>query len=261
MDQKAYLISQQLSSKHINKKWNEIRWTIIIIIFLTVFGYVKFSSLLRTIDNLQQQNQQYEQTLNNLSTDRKKHLEMITDLQGAISLINVCKNTLLYDLKTRFPGISEKAAKKITDTIIIESEKYDINPVILYAIGIVESSHRYWIEHNEVTIKIPDEKGVNRSVKVRAVGWGGIIWEWHHKILKKKKIASSRSDLFQPEVNIRATAMIYNMFRKETLLPGIENSDISAQRRYFGGNYRHYSAKIDKQIVELMKVDLYRKGQ
>ena len=190
--------------------------------------------------------------------EKDEQLKTLNNKISENSFIIINKDSLLFDMSKRFTSFSEKTIKIIVDTIIEESEKYKINPVVLYSLGIVESSHRYWIEHDKVTLFIPNEDGKKEKINTQAVGWGGVIWEWHHKLLKEKGIADSRSDLFYPDVNIRATAAIYNMYYNMPLKEGVKNPNISAQRRYFGGNHKEYSDRIDKQVVALIKSEMYR---
>ena len=42
---------------------------------------------------------------------------------------------------------------------------------------------------------------------------------------------------------------IYNMYYNMPLKSGVTNRDISAQRRYFGGNHKTYTDKIYKQVT------------
>jgi len=180
------------------------------------------------------------------------------------SFIIINKKTLISDMKKRFPQFSDKVSKIIVDTVMEESDKYDINPIILYALGIVESTHRYWIEHAKINILVYQNNGSGKKEKkqisTHAVGWGGVVWEYHEEMLKEKGIAEKRYDLFDPAVNIRATAAIYNKYRNLPLKKGTSHKDISAQRRYFGGNFKSYSDKIKLQIVEIMTSELYKKA-
>jgi hypothetical protein len=188
---------------------------------------------------------------NELSTLRER-------LAGS-SFVIVNKQTLLNDMTERFSSISPRVAKIIVDTVIEEAKKYDINPIILYSLGVVESSHRYWIEHPKSLISIPQESGKGyKKIHAEAVGWGGVMWEHHYKMLIDKNIAKTRADLFYPDVNIRAAAAIYNMYFHMDKKDGVKNQDVSAQRRYFGGNYKSYSDKINAQVVELVNAEIYR---
>ena len=75
--------------------------------------------------------------------------------------------TLLKDMKQRFPNISNRVAEIIVKTVLEESKKYNINPMILYALGGVESSHRHWIEHDKVTVQVENPDGSYKNIITR----------------------------------------------------------------------------------------------
>jgi hypothetical protein len=113
---------------------------------------------------------------------------------------------------------------------------------------------RPWIEHRKVLVLI---KGKRKYI--RAVGLGGVVWEWWSKQLMKNNIAQTRGDLFNPIINIRATAYIYNSFYKQKKLKKASTQDESAMIRYFGGGYKSYFIKIDKKISSMLCKHIYRK--
>lgn len=173
------------------------------------------------------------------------------------SFVTVNATTLLLDMSVRFPKISEKTAKIIVSSVISASKTYGVNPLILYSIGIVESGHRHTIEHKLVSITKKDKDGIKKKLKIRAVGWGGIVWEWHHRMLKEEGIAKTRKDLFSAKNNINAVAVIYSTYYNMELKKGTDTRDESAQRRYFGGNYKTYSDKIKAQVAIIVTNALY----
>lgn len=261
---------KKFKENFLNWFYRNFRYVFVIVLVLSVsiFAYTKINHLHLTIERIKETNSSLNNEYDLLVLENKSILEsskkkdiQIKTLKDKIvdnSFVIVNKDTLMNDMERRFPKISKKVAKVIVDTVIDESKKYNINPVILYSLGIVESSHRYWIEHSKVTINIMDSTGKKEKVETRAVGWGGVIWEWHHELLKEKGIADARSDLFYPDVNIKATAAIYNKFYNMDLKKGVKNRDVSAQRRYFGGNYKVYSDKINQQVVEVVNTEIYR---
>lgn len=168
------------------------------------------------------------------------------------SFVMVNRALLEQNLKW-YPKLSSTNRKIILDTIISESTKYNINPIILYSLLHVESSMRFWIQHTPVKVTINKRKRT-----VQAVGLGGVVWEWWHKQLKEANIAEVRSDLFNPETNIKAAAFILNEFSKRGKLKGTKSKDESMLRRYFGGNFKSYSDKIDKKVMSIVRPNLYR---
>jgi len=193
----------------------------------------------------------------------KKSLEIITksknDLTSEIqeikkkSLIQFTKADIMKDIIIHYNGISNRVKKVIIETILEESIKYDINPLILYSLIHTESSMRYWIEHKPTFVVIDKKK-----IKIKAVGLGGVVYEWWGEKLKKAKILSVRSDLFDPAINIRATAFVYNELFKMKKHPKATTQDESAMIRYFGGGYKSYFKKIDDKIASLIGNKMYR---
>lgn len=170
-----------------------------------------------------------------------------------LSFVAVYEDDLIEDMKRNYPNISIKTKAEIIKAILDESKRYDINPLILYSICHVESSFQHWIEHSSTTIEIEGKKRI-----VRAVGLGGIIWEWWGTQLKDAGIAEVRSDLFNPVTNIKATAYIYNEHYKMPKLKGADTHSESALLRHFGGNFPTYFQKIDTKIAEFVKPNLYK---
>ena len=130
-----------------------------------------------------------------------------------------------------------KNSDLILGTIMTEAEKYDISPYILYAIFWQESRFKAHIEHPFIYVK---------GKRTRAVGLGGVVWEWWDEKLIKNDIADVRADLFDPETNIRASAFILNEFRKMKQLQGTQNKLESALARYYGSVKSGYHKKIIK---------------
>lgn len=240
------------------------RLVIVMLLIITIssYSYMRINSLLHENKSLKNVNDSLIETIEANEQDKSKirtELEALKERLSGSSFVIVNKDTLLNDMKERFQNISPKVSKVIVETVISESKKYNINPIILYSLGVVESSHRFWIEHDKVLISVKKENGSDtKKIHARAVGWGGVMWEYHHKMLRDKGIAQTRADLFYPDVNIKAAAAIYNMYFHMDKKSGAENQDVSAQRRYFGGNYKSYSDKINKQVVTLVNAEIYR---
>jgi hypothetical protein len=169
------------------------------------------------------------------------------------SLVQFTADDLRHDINKMYPALSSRVKTVIIDTILRESNKYNVNPLILYSLIHTESSMRPWIEHKRILITIKGKKKY-----IRAVGLGGVVWEWWGNALKKANIAEVRSDLFDPEVNIKAVAYIYNAFYKMEKHKKASTQDESAMIRYFGGGYKSYFVKIDTKVAQLIRQKLYR---
>lgn len=220
-------------------------FVIILLISISAYSYVTISGLkdqLKELDTLKT-SVQVDGTTRKIQTVN----ELVKQLNGS-SFIVVSKQALLNDMEKRFPYISKPVANEIIDTVMSESKKYNINPLMLYSMGTVESTQRFWIEHSQCRILVPRDDGKGtKYVFAKAVGWGGVMWEQHKVFLMKKGIAQTRSDLFIPSVNIKATAAIYNMYFELDKKPQARTQEESAQLRYFGGCFKSYADRIHKQ--------------
>ena len=171
-----------------------------------------------------------------------------------ISFIELYKEDLQKDLDCNYPNVSTRNKKLILETIMEEADKYDINPLILYSICYAESSFRPYIEHPQTIIEKDGKK-----ISVRAVGLMGVVWEWWSVQLVENKIAEVHSDLFDPVINIKAGAFVYNELYKKELHKVAKSRDESALLWYFGGPYLDYLHKIDTKISTFVRPKLYRK--
>jgi len=176
-----------------------------------------------------------------LTEERQSQLVQFTDFD------------LLKDINKMYPHISTKVKETIVKTILSESKKYNINPLIIYSLIHTESTMRPWIEHKRVLININGKKKY-----IQAVGLGGIVWEWWGKQLKEANIAEVRSDLFDPVVNIKAVVFVYNTFYLKKKHKKADTQDESAMIRYFGGGYKSYFNKIDSKVAQLIRTKMYR---
>jgi len=197
--------------------------------------------------------------LASLSIQSDKEIQLlrkdIYDLQSNSSLVYVSKLDLLEDLQKNYPEVSMKVKLQILETVISESEKYNMNPLILYSMIYVESSFRHWLEHDPTTI---NKNG--KQIKIRAVGLTGVVWEWWGEKLIAAGIIETRGDLFDPVANIKAGAFVYNEMYHQEMHKSAKYKDESALLRYFGGDYISYLNKIDAKIATFVRPNLFRKN-
>ena len=229
-------------------------WLFIISLVITlIIGVIKFTSLQNANKTLLQKCKTEYALTNKLKQKKNKTLiKEVKDAKSA-SFVQFTAEDLEADINKMYPSISKRVKHIITKSILTESNKYGINPLILYSLLHTESSMRPWIEHKRILIKIKDKK-----IYIRAVGLGGVVWEWWGNELKEAGIAEVRSDLFDPEVNIKAVAYIYNVFYNKKIHKKASTQDESAMIRYFGGGYKSYFEKIDKKVAQLIRQKLYR---
>ena len=176
---------------------------------------------------------------------KKEHSTIEEPLEVFLSVSSL---DLMEDI-LQYSHLSDKQKQLIIETIFEESAAYNINPIIIYSLIHAESSFRFWIEHPQTTIN---------SQKMRAVGLGGIMWYWWGDMLSEANIASSRSELFDPVTNIKATVFIYNHLLSLPIHKDAKNIHHSAMLRYFGGSYPQYVKSIEAKILHLVRQKLYQ---
>ena len=152
--------------------------------------------------------------------------------------VQVCKEDKRYELAIirddlKEYDLSENLSNVIIDKIEEASKKYKIPVMLLHAIFRIESDYKFWIEHDIITVK---------AQKTRAVGLGGIVWEYWADSLTHKNIAKTKSDLFLPQVNIEATAYILRVIVNSYNDKKINIREII--KRYYGVDDNVYYEKM-----------------
>lgn len=236
------------------KESDFIQWVVFIflMLYLSVGTYCMYA-LVDNREKLRITTKELQVAQSSLAELKVNNNLLLQELEQNKSFVLVNKSLLLEDLKYNFPDISSNTRTKIVQTIIEEAQRYEVNPMILYSICYVESSFRFWLEHDGVKIPV---KG--KEVKTKAVGLTGVIWEYWEEPLKTAGIAETKGDLFDPVINIKASAFIYNENFNKELLKGAKTRDESALLRYFGGNFPSYLQKIDAKIASLVRPTLFR---
>ena len=173
----------------------------------------------------------------------------IVKVQPKGVIVSVTVADLERRLKTNESHLSSKQRKVILDAIMKASELYKVSPLILFAIPKVESSYRPWITHRQVIIK---------GKKDNAIGLTAILYSWWGKKLKKAGIIETKSDLYDPQMNILACGFVFNELRKMPLKKGTTDPNVSAMRRYFGKNFKSYSDKIEAEIGAVVFKKVYQ---
>lgn len=149
-------------------------------------------------------------------------------------------------------GISKATKELIFNNVMANSKKYGISPLIVTSLISVESSFMFWIGHKQCSVTLDNGK----KAKIRAVGLGGVVWEFWGSKLIQNGIAKTRSDLYKPEVNIEAICYILTELKKQPLKKGAKTATESALLRYFGGNYQTYITRIAKKMFDIIKYDI-----
>lgn len=107
--------------------------------------------------------------------------------------------TIVVYIKDVNPNVSVKKAKLFAKTIIEESEKRGIDPLLQTAL--LKSESTFYTNPNH---------GI-KEVK----GMGGVYWKWWKNDLKKHNICDTICDLEDPIINIEASAYILSEYKKK----------------------------------------------
>lgn len=184
-------------------------------------------------------------------------VEIPTPVEVQKGFVNIDRSTLDAHIK-QYTYLSSRAQKLIVSTIIEEAIRYDINPIIVYSLINIESNFRYWITHSNVVIPVNDKK-----VATNAIGASGVVWElWGSKLIEAE-IAETQSDLYDPVINIRASAFILADYMKLPLLPSTRSPEESAMLRYYGVTYtgkninKDYLDRIEAFMGGILKDAIY----
>lgn len=154
--------------------------------------------------------------------------------------------TIDLDLK-EFPILSDEVRKDIFTTIDKVSAEYQQPPMLLHIIFRIESGYQFWVEHPQVVVTIKGKK-----VPIRATGLGGIVWEFWADTLKKAGIAQTRSDLFIPAVNIRATGLILSILAEQAVKTSSEGNILPVLiSKYYGQFDKDYESKMMRYSSDL----------
>jgi len=169
--------------------------------------------------------------------------------QDSQYIVSVTIGDLEQDLISNYSHLSTNQRQVLLDAIMNASNTYNVSPLVLYSIASVESSFRPWITHSQIKIKGKYDN---------AIGLTGVVFSWWGKALKEKHILETKSDLYNPTVNITACAFIFNNMKNQPLKKGTNNPSESAMRRYFGGNFKSYSDKIKAKMGSIIFKKIYK---
>ena len=248
-----------------NKKLKVSSYDVFLSTLLSVeflFGVIIGLSIVVFFNIHEEKNKERISSLENvIKFNQDQFLEYDKRMEEQVKIIKSLKNDLDnkesiddYFSKTmknsinNFENISDTQKKKIIDNIFKYSEKYKINPVLVYAIIETESSFRPYLEHKRTYIP-------SLKKHIQAVGLGGIVWEFWSAELIKNKIAYSRQDLFEIENNIEAICYILDVYRNYEKLPQAKNITESMLMRFYGSAFAKYENNVYNKIALLLTKD------
>ena len=167
--------------------------------------------------------------------------------QGII--LDITYNTLAKDLVNNYGFLSKNQQVQILNAIKKASKVYNINPLIIYSLISVESSFRFYIQSPKRLILNSEGK----KQYDRAIGLCSIIYSIWGKQLKKAKILSTKTELYEIEPNIISGSYIIKVLKDR-----YKGNTIKALEAYFGkSNYaKIYQKKIRAKIGSLIEKEM-----
>ncbi len=174
-------------------------------------------------------------------------------IQENPSYIKISKQDLEIDITSNYQDIPNRTKQEILSTIESTSKEFGINPLILYALLHTESSMKPYSQHSECIIEVNGKK-----VKTKAIGIAAIIPElWEEKLIAAN-IISTKSDLLDPILAIRAAGYILDHNYKLPMHKNATSKDGSALLHYFGAANNSYFEKINTKVTQIALKGLYR---
>lgn len=183
---------------------------------------------------------------NNIIVEKEIERIVYKEPKGVIASITM--TDLNKHLATTYRHLSKAQRAIILTAIAKAADKYKISPIVFYGVIAVESSFRPWITHKQVVIK---------GKKDNAIGLGGIVSVWWLDKLREAGILETKSDLYDPVVNINAIGFVLAEYKTMPLMKGTTDITTSALRRYFGGNFKAYTERIENTIGAMILAKIY----
>lgn len=182
--------------------------------------------------------QDFFQTKSTFSKPENSELKY-EELKYELSFVKDDLNTL---------EVSKYVQSIILNTIDSCSLEYKLPVGLLHSIFRVESEYRFYIDHPIINIKVN-----NSNITTRAIGLGGIVWEFWADSLIKHNIAEKRSDLYLPEVNIKASSYILRLMINEETNKDKNSYTVLNRvvKRYYGAYSEEYMKKMEKVTSDL----------
>jgi len=166
-------------------------------------------------------------------------------------IIDITYKNLAQDLVSNYNFLSKNQQVQILQAIKKASEKYNINPLVIYSLISVESSFRFWIKSPTRLVKGYDGKRRYDN----AQGLMSVVPSIWMKNLRKNKIVFKASELYQIEPNIMAGSFIL-----KTLIKRNKGNSIRGLEAYFGKSAyaKIYQHKIRAKIGSLFEKEILR---
>jgi len=188
-------------------------------------------------------------TVQNLNDSVDYHVVPIERVDSTlINIANTSTDITKSDLRT-YQRFSERMVNDISDAVVLYSEKWNIPIGLTHSMMRIESEYKFWVEHAPINIKVHGKR-----INTKAIGLGGIVWEFWADSLRKHNIAHERTDLFLYDVNIEAsTAILRWIVDSEINKPYINERNLINRiiKRYYGAYDKDYHNKMIKVTSDL----------
>jgi hypothetical protein len=150
------------------------------------------------------------------------------------------------DLET-YGYISNHVENLIIKSILDAHKHYNIPIGLLHCIFRVESDYKFNIDHPTVTVSVHGKR-----ITTHAIGLGGVMWCFWGDSLKAHGIAQMETDLYLPDINIRASAYILSVYIKGELKNSNQYNILdNIISKYYGAYNNLYMSKMEKITSDL----------
>lgn len=167
---------------------------------------------------------------------------------NSTEVYNTIKSTkMLVDLNSS-EHLTEDDKNDILRYVLEAAEYYNIDPIILYSVLWTESRFQSDLDHKKTYVK-----ALNKNI--RAIGLGGVVYEFWGDILKDENIIRNRNDLYDIKNNIYASAFILKYYFDQPKLEKAKTQVESMLMRYYGSQYSNYHNKIYQKVAQILIIN------
>lgn len=157
--------------------------------------------------------------------------------------IEMLKNIMHFDMAS-YTRLPEELKTDIIQEVVLNSQKYNIDARLVYAVLFTESTFRNNVKHTPTYVK-------QLKKKVQAIGMGGVVWDFWKDYLVENTSLTKKSDLKDWRKNIEATSAILAYLYNYKMHPKAKDSKESVAIRYYGLYNIEYIEKINHAYERL----------
>lgn len=169
------------------------------------------------------------------SDDSIEHIDEVSKSEE-VEIENL-RHYMHFDMSatTRLP---EELKTDIIQEVILQSQTYEVDPKLVYAVLFTESRFRNNVKHQPTYVK-------QLKRKVQAIGMGGVVWDFWADYLIANTSLKEKKDLRNWRKNIEATAAILAFLSNYKMHPKAQDTKESAAIRYYGLHSVDYMESIN----------------